>query len=601
MAKKITKKKTKKKLSVEEKAQLKEQRDQKREIRDILRNIGFERLNYIDGKEFKFDGRTSEIDDIFINENIILITEYTIGDTGNHLLKKSIFYNKINSDVKAFIDFAINEEKLLSFKKFYEEKIKSKYSINQLRLKIIYCAKKSISKEHKDVVSNVVFFDYSIVQYFKSLSKVIKKSSKYEFLDFLGINFSDFADNIIGNGQTSINKFFGHILPEEKSSFKDGYKIISFYIDADSLMKRAYVLRQEGWRDQEGIGYYQRMFEGKKISSMRKYLTDKKRVFINNIISTISEDQIKLYDNDKNLLKINADGQFVGNDSTTKVTPTLIEINDECNIIGLVDGQHRTYAYHEGDDLYEKEIAKKRKIQNLLVTGILFPHNESKLNRLKFEANLFLEINSNQKNVHAKLKQEIELMLSPFSNVAMAKRILQGLNVSGPLLNRIEQFSYEKGKIKTASIVSFGLRPLIKLDDVKSKDSLFLLWTNPNKQKLAEKDSQEFELLTEYINFSVATIRELLIAFKSKLDHPKWNLYSPKTPTGIITVTFINGLLNVLRLLIENGHVGDFEFYKNQLENIDTFDFKSYKSSQYRKMGEDIYDKYFSGKTLPNK
>lgn len=594
MAKKIIKKKSKKKLSPEEKARRKEQRDQEKEIRNILRNIGFERLNNIDGKEFKYDDRTSEMDDIFVLENIVLITEYTIGNPGDHLLKKSIFYNKINSDIKAFVDFAIKEEKLNSFKKFYEEKIKSKYSINQLRFKILYCSKKSITQEHKDVVSDVIFFDYNIVQYFKSLSKVIKKSSKYEFLDFLGIPFRDFADNILGSGQSSIDKFFGHILPEEKSSFNAGYKIVSFYIDADSLIKRAYVLRQEGWRAQEGIGYYQRMFEGKKISSMRKYLTDKKRVFINNIISTISEDQIKLYDNDNNLLKIDTEGQFVGNDSTTQVTPTLIEINDECNIIGLVDGQHRTYAYHEGDDIYEKEIAQKRKIQNLLVTGILFPKSESKQNRLKFEANLFLEINSNQTNVKSQLKQEIELMLSPFSNVAMAKRILQGLNISGPLANLIEQFSFEKGKIKTASIVSFGLRPLIKLDELKSKDSLYILWTNTNKQKLTQRDSQEYELLTEYINFSVETIRDLLIAFKFNLNDQKWNLYSPKIPTGTLTVTFINGVLNVLRLLIENGKVGDMEFYKSKLEKIDAFDFKSYKSSQYRKMGEKIYNDYFN-------
>ena len=49
----------------------------------------------------------------------------------------------------------------------------------------------------------------------------------------------------------------------------------------------------------------------------------------------------------------------------------------------------RTYAYHEGDDIYEPHIAKLRKIQNLLVTGILFPQKESKESRLKFEANLF--------------------------------------------------------------------------------------------------------------------------------------------------------------------------------------------------------------------
>jgi len=183
-------------------------------------------------------------------------------------------------------------------------------------------------------------------------------------------------------------------------------------------------------------------------------------------------------------------------------------------------------------------------------------------------------------------------MLSPFSNVAMAKRILQGLNISGPLANLIEQFSFEKGKIKTASIVSFGLRPLIKLDELKSKDSLYIIWTNTDKQKLTQKDSQEYELLTEYINFSVETIRDLLIAFKFNLDDQKWNLYSPKIPTGTLTVTFINGVLNVLRLLIENGKVGDVEFYKSKLEKREEWEVKSFKARKYRKRGEKIYNDY---------
>ena len=75
----------------------------------------------------------------------------------------------------------------------------------------------------------------------------------------------------------------------------------------------------------------------------------------------------------------------------------------------------------------------------------------------------FLEINLNQTKVKPKLQQEIELMITPFSNIAIGKRILKGLNSNGPLSNLIEQYSFEKGKIKTASIVSFGLKPLIKL------------------------------------------------------------------------------------------------------------------------------------------
>ena len=66
-----------------------------KEIREIMSRIGFTRLSGIDGKEFVYDGRTSELDDIFICENIILLTEYTIGDP--HILTKKIIYDKINN------------------------------------------------------------------------------------------------------------------------------------------------------------------------------------------------------------------------------------------------------------------------------------------------------------------------------------------------------------------------------------------------------------------------------------------------------------------------------------------------------------------------
>ena len=110
------------------------------------------------------------------------------------MLKKSIFYDRVNSDKKAFINFMLQEEKLSSFKKYYQDNIKDKYSINQLRVKILYCSKKSISEEHKSVVNDVIYFDYHIVQYFKSLTKVIKKSSKYEFLEFIGIPSTNSLD-----------------------------------------------------------------------------------------------------------------------------------------------------------------------------------------------------------------------------------------------------------------------------------------------------------------------------------------------------------------------------------------------------------------------
>ena len=97
-----------KKLSPAELALRKEQRDQIKEIRDLMKRIGFTRLIGIDGKEFVFDERTSELDDIYVCENIIIITEYTVGEP--HLLKKSILYNKINNNPGAFLRFLLENK-----------------------------------------------------------------------------------------------------------------------------------------------------------------------------------------------------------------------------------------------------------------------------------------------------------------------------------------------------------------------------------------------------------------------------------------------------------------------------------------------------------
>lgn len=583
----------KKRLSPEEKQQRKLKRDQEREIRTIFKNLGFTRLPNIDGKNIAYEGRSSEMDDIFIRENIVLLVEYTIvKNVGSHISNKSLFYNKINENKKSFIEFLKTEPKLYPFKDYYENNIKDKYTSNQLKLEILYCSLNDVNEEYKNSVHNVHFFDYYLVQYFKSLTKAIKRSSIYEFLDYLNIPFEEFGENILDSGEGSSSTFLGHILPEEKSDFEEGLKIVSFYIDALSLMKRSYVLRQEGWRDKNNIGYYQRMLDSRKLASMRKYLSEKKRVFINNIIGTVKVEKITLFDSSNNILRLDDNGQFVNNEKV-RVTPTKIEIKDECNIIGLIDGQHRTYAYHEGDDQYEPIIKEKRKIQNLLVTGIIFPSQYNQNKRLKFEATLFNEINTNQTNVKSQLKQEIELMINPFSSIAIGKKILERLNLNGPFKNKIEQYSFEKGKLKTASIVSFGLKPLIKLDS-SSNDTLFHIWDNTRKINLLSNEEENFDLRDEYIEFCTAQIRNLFIAFKDHLED-RWTFYNKKdSPDAILNVTFFNGILNVLRLLIENGkNEPDSTNYKAKLDNVKNFNFKNYKSSQYRQMGKDLYDKYF--------
>lgn len=565
------------------------QRQQEKEIRALMSNMGFKRAPNIDGTHFMYDGRSSELDDLFYYENIVLFVEYTVEKKpAGHLTNKKLIYDKISNDPGGFVRFLLDQEKLKNFSDAFKADILSKFTIKQLQVRILYASKYQIPTEHKNLVNNIKYFDYPIVKYFESLAKVIKKTAKHEFFDFLQIDFSKIGNNVKGTATGSVDDFSGHILPEEHSSFKDGYKIVTFYIDAESLLKRSYVLRREGWRNTENVGLYQRMFVGTKMRGLRKYLHDEKRVFINNIIVTIPIDHIKLLDAAGNQLVIDDNG-IIKNSEDTKVQPTTIKISNVNSIIGIIDGQHRAYAYYEGDDTYEGSISKLRGIQNLLVTGILYPRNEIEDKRLKFEAKLFLEINANQSGAASALKQEIEYNLAPFSTTSIAKYVINQLNLGGPLGTMFEQYSFEKDKLKTASIISFGLRPLLKLD---GNDSIFKIWPNTEKNKLTSKTAEDFSLLQEYKQFSVEQVRNILIAFKDNISKEKW-IMNRSEPDAILNVTTINGMINCLRILIENNLTGDVPYYRLKLAGVDSFDFKKYKSSQYRQMGQDLYTKYF--------
>jgi len=589
----------------EQKAKKQKQREKQNHInsiRRILISMGFERLINISGYNFTFEDRTSELDDVFVLENIVLLVEYTTEKKpGDHLLKKDHLYQRVNDNPKKFLEFLIDDFPTDSFNNYYYNNIKTKYpTLDMLQVGMLYCSRYDIENEHKNVVtSTVVFFDYNKVQYFKLLTKAIKKSAIFEFLNFLNIENKNFADNILNTSSKKAYK--GYVLPESKSRFKSGYKIISFYIDAESLMRRSYVLRRESWREEKNIRLYQRMLESTKITNMRKYLYEEERVFVNNIIATISINDIELktFRTDPNTkeqtevsISIDKDGSFYP--TSPHVEPIQIEIQDKYNIIGIIDGQHRVYAYHEGNDSYEDKIQFLRKQQNLLVTSIIYPEAESQNEKNRFEANLFLEINKNQKKLSSLLQQEIELIVSPFSTIAIGKDVLKRLNENGPLHNKLVNCSYDKNKISTASIVSYGLRPLIKLDE-NAVDSLFRIWSEPNKLKLKEKNCNDYKLRDSYIDFCVEKIRDLLLAFKQHLsDNNQWEPYNTTNKQGVLGVVLLNGIMNVLRLLIENNRVSSVEDYVNSLNGIESFRFKDYKSSQYRRMGEKIYNEFFS-------
>lgn len=574
MAKAKKKKKKKKVLSAAEKEQNSLKRTHFREVRSIFSTCGFKRVPAASDKEFTYDGTTSDLDDVFVYENVVVLCECTTlqNDISKHLKKKKVLYDKIVKDPAEFCKFLAN-----TFPDFGAAQY-PKYQSHHLRVKILYCSRYPIKKELKDEVPGVKYLDYNIVRYFKTISDRVRHSARFELFNYLDLSSKDIGPQVISAGAVPQLSYKGSILPEGQSHFPKGYKVVSFYVDPAALLERCYVLRKDGWKDNAGL--YQRMISRKKIESIRRYLLSKKRVFINNIIVTLPNTAQLTGDN----------GNTLDPGKIEQTTPGNILLPFEFNSIGLIDGQHRVFSYYEGGR-DEQKISILRMQQNLLVTGVIYPPSLSISDRTKFEATLFLEINATQTNAKSDLKQAIGILLQPFSQDSIARRVVNALNEQGPLGDQFERYFYDKGKIKTTSIVSYGLKQLIKLH---GDDSLFTVWKNSSKDELAEKPNEA--LVKEYVEYCATEINTFVGAIRNALPKERWSA-DPKTKGRILTTTNLNGFINCLRLIVEKKKkLYTFETYKNKLATSDLtqFSFSTYKSSQYRKMGEALYNKYFS-------
>jgi DGQHR domain-containing protein len=406
MAKPKAAKSKKKKLSPDERARRNLQRRHRREIRDVFSAVGFKRVEGASDKEFTYDGVTSDFDDVFILENVVVFAEYTTtNDISDHAKKKYLMYDRIRNDDAKFIGFAKGAPLDIG------GELGSKYSDNQIRVVILYCPVVNVQTELKAQIDHVLFMDYSVVRYFKLLTKTVRRSAQHEILAFLGVEYKAFADRALNVNASPRDSFNGSVLPEHHSKFPKGYKVVSFYIQPSALISRAYVLRRDGWRDRSGL--YQRMISRLKLDSIRRYLVDQKRVFVNNIIVTLPSGT-KILDSSENTIDTS---------QIHSTQPAVISIPSEFNSVGVIDGQHRVFSYYEGGT-NEDIIGTLRSQQNLLVTGIIYPEYIKDYEKTRFEAGLFLEINSTQSNAKSELKQAINQLIRPFLADSIARDVL---------------------------------------------------------------------------------------------------------------------------------------------------------------------------------
>lgn len=538
--------------------------------------MGIKRIPNLVGKTIVFKNTTSDFDDIFVCENIIIILEYTIlksSELSSHLKKKKVLYDKILDHQLEFTDWlkakVTETDEKFNFGSYHNSKF---------RVFVLYASKNLVDDALKSDVPRVVYFDFNIVKYFRVVSEAVRISARYELLKFIGVSSDQFEKKAKSALKSASEEYHGAALPEAHSSLEVGFKIITFYVEPEALLRKAYVLRKDGWSKDNQI--YQRMIKVSKIKAIRNHLRTNRKVFVNNIIVSLPK-QTRILDENGTVIKLG---------SIVETKPVVVQLPDEFNSVGIVDGQHRVFAYHEGgpnDDI----IGPLREQQCLLVTGILYPADYEQRERTRFEAKLFLQINANQTSANADIKQSIAMISDPYSADSIARRTINGINMTGPLVGKFEMYFYETKKLKVTSIVSYALRPLC---NPKNPTGLFEQWPDSEKNKLL--DAPTDEILERYVGYCVRQVNMFFGAAKANLSPDVWTL-DKSVKNRLLTTAAINGFISCIRRILDNGErLNDFNYLKSRLKPISTMRLQRFRSSQYGAMGQDIYEKCFKPK-----
>lgn len=255
------------------------------------------------------------------------------------------------------------------------------------------------------------------------------------------------------------------------------------------------------------------------------------------------------------------------------------------NSICVIDGQHRIFAHYEApsSEKYEAKIAPLRKQLHLLVTGLIFPDDMKEADRKRIQSEIFLDINDNTKKVAANVLTHIEMVKDPFSEIGLARRVIEKLNQKRVFLNRFELSALDESKIKVASIIKFALRYLVTVTPAEGKTSLYTFWTG-DKAALREKDEVA---LNAYIDFCAKSLEVYFSAIRDAFK-TEWN----DTTSKILSVISINGFIIAYNRQLSKYGIQEYAFYNDRFRRL-ALDFSKdgfpYTSSQYRK---------FSGKLL---
>lgn len=554
--------------SAEELAQRKREQELRRKIKNTFCLAGFEYFK-TDHIEHVLAFRTVEVDWVFLYENIMLICEDTTSrgkHASDHLKNKNEAFNAIISNFSEYFSLLCQDfpDQLQSLRKYPQSRIKVFY---------LYISTKEISEETKHRYPSIKFIEPHALNYFYRMTQCIKKSARFEIFRFLGLETKDIGFIKSGTQQMIEAPI---ICPEDWTGLHNGEKVVSFMMSAESLLQTCYVLRKDNWDDSAHL--YQRLIEKEKIKSIRSFLLKNGQAFYNNIIVALPN-TVRFYDGNN----------YYTVDQIDPQKPYTMIIPNEINSICVIDGQHRIFAHHEGpeSDKSEVRIKELRTKLHLLVTGIIFPMEMNALQRSRAQSQIFLDINTNAKPVPPDVLLHIEKLQNPFSDLGLARQVIECLNRRDVFLNRFELSSLDDSKIKVASIIKFALRYLVTMTPSEDKVSLYTYWPGDK----AALEAEDENALQQYVNYMSDSLNvyfcAIRAAFKDDWDNPE---------SKILSVTSLNGfIIAYTRQLSING-IKDFQFYFSKIKNLQIKFTKAefpYTSSQYRKFSSKILQDCF--------
>ena len=566
----MKKKCTKKKLTAEQKAaQLKKRKVLafRKKIRSSFTDAGFTYFSTLD-KHFPIGTRTVELDYLFLYENIIVICEDNTKQKKDidHIRNKNESFAEIRNNKTAFLNWLSNTfpEKATMVKQYRPERYFLYYIyISQTELEI--------TEDEKNRYSNLLFWDPETLSYFNRMAQCIQHSARYEIFRYLGLKNDEIGFSGSEGGKTTIKAPI--IYPQEATGLHNGVRVVSFMMSAEKLLRTSYVLRKDSW--EESMFLYQRLIEKDQVKSIRAFLAQKGEAFYNNIIVALP-DNVTFEDDAGTPILVENIGDF---------QHCKLVLPDEMNSICIIDGQHRIFAHYEAPatEKYELQIAPLRRQLHLLVTGLIFPTEMKEPERKQIQSQIFLDINDNTKKVAPNVLTHIEMVKDPFSDIGLARRVIERLNKKRVFLNRFELSALDESKIKVASIIKFALRYLVTVTPAEGKTSLYAYWQG-NKEAFQQKDEAS---LNDYIEFCANSIDLYFSAIRDAFKS-SWNDPASK----MLSVISINGFIIAFNRQLNKYGVSDYPFYSSCLRKL-SIDFSKngfpYTSSQYRK---------FSGRIL---